>query len=61
MGDAYEFVLAGYGLWDEGMRPVPRNGIATEYELDWSVALSSDRALIGADERDEKGDGSGAA
>ena len=43
------------------MRPVPRNGIASEYEFEWSVALSGDRSLIGADESDEKGDGSGAS
>ena len=43
------------------MMPVPRNVIASEYEFQWSVALSCDRSLIGADESDEMGDDSGAS
>ena len=54
------FVLAGDGSWDEGTRLIPINGIASGW-IGWSVALSGDRALIGAPWGDEKGDDSGAA
>ena len=55
------FVLAGDRLWDEGTRLIPINGIASGDEFGKSVALSGDRALIGAPSSDEKGVVSGAA
>ena len=60
-GCAYMFVLSGDGSWDEGAGLIIRNGIASGDRFGWSVALSGDRALIGADESDEKGNDSGAA
>ena len=47
-GAAYIFVLAGDGSWDEGTRIIPINGIASGDWFGLSVALSGDRALIGA-------------
>ena len=55
-GAAYVFVLAGDGSWDEGTRLIPRNVTVSGDEFGRSVALSGDRALIGARWRDEKGD-----
>ena len=55
------FVLAGDGSWDEGTRLIPINGIASADRFGWSVALSGDRALIGARYSDEIGMDSGAA
>ena len=55
------FVLAGDGSWDEGTRLIPRNGIAPGDYFGYAVALSGDRALIGAHFSDESGDDSGAA
>ena len=43
------------------MRLVPINGIASSDWFGFSVALSGDRALIGARYSDEKGINSGAA
>ena len=60
-GDAYVFVLAGDGLWDEGTRLIPINGIASGDEFGRSVALYGGRALIGAVRSDEKGLNSGLA
>ena len=60
-GGAYVFVLAGDGSWDEGTRLIPRNGIAPGDYFGYAVALSGDRALIGAHFSDESGDDSGAA
>ena len=47
-GAAYIFVLAGDGSWDDGTMLIPINGIASGDEFGRSVALSGDRALIGA-------------
>ena len=60
-GAAYIFVLAGDGSWDEGTRLIPINEISSGDWFGWSVALSGDRALIGARYSDEKGFDSGAA
>ena len=60
-GAAYVLVLAGDGSWDEGTRIIPINGISSEDWFGLSVALSDDRALVGAPCSDEKGAASGAA
>ena len=43
------------------MRPIPRNTIASGDYFGKAAALSGERALIGTDESDEMGDGSGVA
>ena len=55
------FFFAGNGLWDEGTRLIPINGIAPGDWFGRSVALSGDRYLIGSPYSDEKGVVSGAA
>ena len=60
-GAAYVFVLAGYGLWDEGTKLVSRNGITSGDWFGNAVDLSGDMYLIGAYVSDEKGNDSGAA
>ena len=55
------FVLAGDRSWDKKTRIIPRNGIALEYDFGCSVALSGDRAIIGAYNSDENGNDSGVA
>ena len=60
-GAVYAFVLAGDGSWDEGMRLIPRNGIVSKELFGSAVALSGDRALIGAHGSEEKGRDSGVA
>ena len=55
------FVLEGDGSWDEGTKLVPINRIASGDWFGRSVAISSDRVLIGDVGSDEKGNRSSGA
>ena len=58
-GGAYAFVLEGYILWDEGTRLITIKGNLSVYYFGNAVALSCDRAFIGARVRYDKGVNSG--